>query len=145
MFTQRPNVGRRPYSSACEALAVWRRTYRSTLGLHGLGFPLELGLRFILWLCLQCLYLHPCSVTSIFHNHRNIIIFQSQKPTLYMFSKLIIHQHQICWDPYHFRKLANRQKAKGKCGRGYISMDCSTQRGASRIGTGATTLPRLYR
>ena len=37
-------------------------------------------------------------------------------------------------------KLANRQKAKGKCGRRNISMDCSKQRGASRIGTGATTL-----
>ena len=42
-------------------------------------------------------------------------------------------------------KLANRQKAKGKCGRGNISTDCSTQRGASRFGTGATTLPHLYR
>ena len=42
-------------------------------------------------------------------------------------------------------KLANRQKATGKCGRRNISMDCSTQRGASRFGTGETTLPHLYK
>ena len=37
-------------------------------------------------------------------------------------------------------RLTNRTQ-KGKCGRRDISMDCSTQRGASRFGTGATTLP----
>ena len=42
-------------------------------------------------------------------------------------------------------KLANRQKAKGKRGRGNMNMDCSTQPGASRIGTGATTLRHLYK
>ena len=32
--------------------------------------------------------------------------------------------------------LTDRNQRVGKCGRGNISMDCSTQRGASRIGTG---------